>query len=100
MKKTYEVRYIRNDGTVGSYCGDDKEFYDAEIKNCENCGWEYTATIKSNPGDYIVQFSFDIMDCEKATKEDIMRILDEAGYNVYGCDCTARWTEDEYMSCS
>ena len=46
MRKTYEVRYVRTDGTFGAYCGSDVNAYIKEISDCERLGYEYTATIK------------------------------------------------------
>ncbi len=59
MKITYEVRYIRKDGSFGAYCGDDKEAFDVEIKNCERCGFEYEARIKKEkPKNDSVEFYY------------------------------------------
>lgn len=46
MDRIYEVRYIRNDGSFGAYCGDSKDVYSKEVNDCERLGYEYTASIK------------------------------------------------------
>ena len=39
----YEIKYTRNDGSVGAYYGDNKEAFMVEIKGCINNGWMFEA---------------------------------------------------------
>ena len=43
---TYEVKYFRNDGSFGAYCGESKEAFIVEINNCIRAGWNFKASAK------------------------------------------------------
>lgn len=44
----------------------------------------------------VCQYSIDIRDCDELSAEKIREILEDAGFEVFGCEWSARWTAKEY----
>lgn len=101
----YEVKYIREDGSVGMYNGRTKEAFEAEITMCLSCGYKFTAKaeqIKSDfkggndmdnderkykelkrelfiwGNDYIEEFLGYSDDVDRLSKDEIENLMDEA----------------------
>ena len=45
IERLYEINYTRHDGTSGGYKGTSKEAFDAEIKKCNQQGYDYNVKI-------------------------------------------------------
>ena len=46
MELLYEIRYIREDGSFGAYCGDSKIAYEKELAFCNKKNYIYTTNVK------------------------------------------------------